>query len=184
MTRLSSLHRPLSLVILTIAAAVLTAVGARAQDEKRPTPTPGVVSPPAVRAATSALKSGPAVPGDLTPAAPAPVVAVLKKPALTPMMSEVMTLLATQDGKLAALAERQKHATAPDEALAVQKEIQALKLGTEVSLMRIQANYARREGRAHDAARLEAAIESLVSPPRVLAPADRAIPARTDSPQR
>ena len=184
MTRLSAVHRRLGLVMLTIAAIALTAAGARAQDEKHPTPSPGVVNPPAAHAATSALRSGPPAPADLTPVPPAPGVALLKKPVLTPMMSEVMTLLATQDTKLAALAERQKHATTPDEALAVQKEIQALKIGTEVSVMRIQANYARREGRAQDAARLEAAVEALTSPPRVHAPADRAVPTRTDSPQR
>ena len=169
--RIASIVAPL----LMLSAAVVFA-----QDVKKATPSAGEVAAPA---AVAPAKSGPAAPDAVGPQVALPNAPAIKKPAPSPMVAEMIALLATQDQKLADLGARQGKARTNEEALAVQREIQDLKQGTEISLLRIQATYARREGRVQDADRLEATIRDLVSPPKLNSASARPAPVRTDQPR-
>jgi hypothetical protein len=81
------------------------------------------------------------------------------------MMTEIRALLADEHRTLVALNERFRRTTDPAAALALQREIAQLKFGTEIALLRVQARYARAEGRPSVAAHLENAIRELESPP-------------------
>ena len=169
--------RRVLLALIALSLLTLCAAGSFAQEEKKPTPSAGPAPAPA---AAAAQKSAAAPANAAEPAAPT---VTFKKPAQSPMITELMALLAGQDEKLADLAARQKKATTGDEAIAVQREIQELKLGTEISMLRIQATYARREGRTADADRLDGVVRDLVSPPKLGVPSNRPAPVRTDSPR-
>ncbi|MBM4131438.1 hypothetical protein FJ250_10520 [bacterium] len=64
----------------------------------------------------------------------------------------------------------------PAAALAIQREIEALQVATELDILRIQAAHARRQGREADAKLLEAAIAEALAPVRPDAPAPRPTP--------
>ena len=97
------------------------------------------------------------------PTPPAPKVASPVKPGA--MMTEIRTLVADERRALAALNERFRRTTDQAAAIALQREIAQLKLGTEIALLRVQARYARAEGRLAVAAHLDDAIRELESPP-------------------
>ena len=96
-------------------------------------------------------------------APPAPGVANTVKPGA--MMTEIHALVADERRSLAALNERFHRTTDQAAAIALQREIAQLKLGTEIALLRVQARYARAEGRLAVAAHLDDAIRELESPP-------------------
>ena len=96
-------------------------------------------------------------------AAPAPGIAATAKPSA--MMTEIRALIADEHRSLTALNERFRRTTDPAAAIALQREIAQLKLGTEIALLRVQARYARAGGRLAVAAHLDDAIRELESPP-------------------
>ncbi len=96
-------------------------------------------------------------------AAPAPGIAATAKPSA--MMTEIRALIADEHRSLTALNERFRRTTDPAAAIALQREIAQLKLGTEIALLRVQARHARATGRLSVAAHLDEAIHELESPP-------------------
>jgi len=84
---------------------------------------------------------------------------------LSPMDTELMGVLDQEKAALAQLRLRFRATRDHREALAIQREIERLKVGTEVALLRIQADYARRQGRLATAQELEAAIHDILNPP-------------------
>jgi hypothetical protein len=130
-----------------------------------------------------AVKVAPVAPASAE--APAPVEeaaapAVPKRP-LSPMMTEIRALLDADAEQVAALRQRIAKASSPEEALVLQRQIEQLKLDTEVSLLRVQAKHARAAGRTEVASRLEAAISELLNPPKIQAPAARPVPSRENT---
>jgi hypothetical protein len=97
------------------------------------------------------------------------------------MMAEMQAVLAAERERVAELRLRGDKAATPDEAVAIQREIERVKFDTEISLLRVQAKHARAAGRTQVAARIEAAINELLSPPKPAAPADRPVPTREDA---
>jgi len=105
-----------------------------------------------------------------------PVVAVRRPSAMTQEIDKVL------DEERKALADlRARFAAAPSAkvALEVQREIEQLKVGTEVALLRVQVAFARRDGRLEDARRIEADIEEALHPRN---PVGAAGPARRSPP--
>jgi hypothetical protein len=74
------------------------------------------------------------------------------------------------------LTERYRTATDQATAWALVQEIEQVKRNGQVEVFRIQLECARRAGRLENAAKLEAAIEKLTSPPRPGAPQPRPLP--------
>lgn len=168
-----------ALLALFAATTFLIASVAHAQEQKAPTPTAGKAE------AVETLKVSPAAPASVE--APAPEAATPAPPEgkrpLSPMMTEIQAVFVAEAGKLAELRQRAARATTPDEALALQREIERVKFDTEVSLLRVQAKHARQAGRTEVASRIDAAISDLLNPPKVTAPAARPVPSR-ENPSR
>jgi hypothetical protein len=82
---------------------------------------------------------------------------------------ELFRLLDRQRETLAELQTRFREAKDDRAALAVQREIDRVKRDAEVSLLRTQADWARRAGRIEAASRIEAAIEQILHPRAPLA---------------
>jgi hypothetical protein len=106
-------------------------------------------------------------------AAPAPA----RRP-LSPMMQEIRAVLDHATRAVQQHSLRLAGVRATSEATAIQKDIERTKFEAEVSILRIQATWARREGRPEAAQRLEAAIADMLSPsvlgdPRRPAPRQR-----------
>jgi len=114
-----------------------------------------------------------------TAATPAPATTVTAKARVHPMVAEMRAVLETERVEFRNLFARFRAAPDATAALAVQREIEQLKLSTEISLLRIQADYARRAGRAAQAAELEKVIAELQAPPVSVAPASRSGPEPT-----
>jgi hypothetical protein len=112
-------------------------------------------------------------PDRLPPAvqAPAPAATVAPAPRAHAMAAEMLAVIEAERGELAKLFARFRAAPDAATALAVQREIEQLKSGTEISLLRIQAGYARRAGRSAQAAELEKVIAELQAPAVRMAPA-------------
>jgi hypothetical protein len=111
----------------------------------------------------------------LAPAAPAtaaPAAAgVARRP--TPMVADILAAIDEQRGVLRALKARLSKTQDRREVIEIHRAISTAKLETEVRLLRIQAGYARREGRLEAATHLEAAITAMSAAPvaREAAPA-------------
>lgn len=173
-------HPDRRVLVAAIAVAALLSVSlALAQEPQAPAPTGGKAD------AVEATKAAPVAPASALVPAPetaAPAPAVSARP-LSPMLVEMQTVIAAEQEQLAALRTRVAKASSPEEALALQREIEKLKFDTEVSLLRVQAKHARTAGRTEVATRIEAAISELVNPPKVKAPAARPVPSR-ENPSR
>lgn len=99
--------------------------------------------------------------GDVAPpVAPAPRVA---RPSA--LMTEIRALLAGERQALATLNARFQRASSLAEALSIQREIEQLKDGTEIALLRVQAKHARLAGRLDVARRIEEEVRILETPP-------------------
>jgi len=96
----------------------------------------------------------------------------------SPMMVAIRAVLDAEAATVSGLRERARAATTPDEAIAVQREIERVKFEAEVSILRIQAKFARDGGRTALAEHLDAAIAQMTNPPKPVAPAARPVPAR------
>ena len=86
-------------------------------------------------------------------------------------------VLERERGQLDTLSVRLRTATSVREALACQLEIERVKRATEIALLRIQADAARRAGRTALAGQLEASIREIESPPVRGVPVSRPAPA-------
>jgi hypothetical protein len=90
---------------------------------------------------------------------------------------------AERDG-LRRLHARFQQTSDPHAALEIQREIEALKVGTELELLRIQARHARLEGRHDTAERIKTVIERILNPEVPTAPADPKRPKSGDDVRR
>lgn len=117
---------------------------------------------------------------------PSPVAVDLGEPAQMPgagdltaadaLMAEITHIWQSSQASLAELEARFAAAGDPVTALAIQREIEALHVGTELDILRLQAAHARRQGREADAALLEATIAEALAPVPPEAPATRRTP--------
>jgi len=123
-------------------------------------------------AGASADTSGSAV---APPARPA----FLTRPAerLTPLARAMRERLEAGDRELAGLEARLATTREPAAILGLFRRIHEAKRRTEHDLLRVQLEFARAEGRAEDATRLAAALDSLATPRVVAYPAERPAPA-------
>ena len=79
-------------------------------------------------------------------------------------------IAAVVEAELAAAADLQARiavATDDEELAALQRELETLKKETQVTILQLQADYAREQGRPEQAVEIEAAIENLRHPPRL-----------------
>lgn len=83
---------------------------------------------------------------------------------LSPLMTELRTLLDEERTSLASLGRQLAGTHDQASALAIQREVARVKLSTEVALLRVQAKHARAAGHAAFADELEAAARELESP--------------------
>lgn len=107
-------------------------------------------------------------------------------PAPTPFAAALAAVLEKDRALGAEIAARQAAAVAAGDhaaARAAQDELEQLKSGTELRLLSVQAEFARREGRTEDAARIEDAIATLRLAPPAPQPQERPAPS-ADAPQR
>lgn len=97
---------------------------------------------------------------------------------LTPMMQEIFAAWNAHTIAVEALERSLAGITDHRQALAIQREIEAARDGVEVAILRIQARYARQEGRLADAAAIDQAVTELTAPRPVGKAIER--PARAD----
>ena len=95
----------------------------------------------------------------IAPDAPAPLPRRVR-----PMIAEMMAALESERSTLAELRARPLDHADPGAALALQREIERVKVETERTLLRIQASWARREGRLEVARAIEASLEEMARP--------------------
>ena len=98
---------------------------------------------------------------------------------LTPLRQEMRRILISEQEQLAALYAEFAQATDSQSALGVQRRIHQVKTGTQISLLKAQAETAVAEGRLDDAGILEQNIETLTDPQRGQSTSGQAV--RTDS---
>jgi hypothetical protein len=80
---------------------------------------------------------------------------------LTPMQQQIRLRIEQERAELTRLAAEYGNASSDEAALAVQKQIHAVKTGTERAVLGIQLAYARAEGRQESVAQLEEALAVL-----------------------
>lgn len=88
----------------------------------------------------------------------AKTVAAAAEASASPLMRDIRTLWMARQAEVAVLEESFRAASDHPTALAIQKRIEALLVQTEFDILQLQADHARREGRAADAERIEAEI--------------------------
>ena len=143
-----------------------------------PPPAAAAGEPPAVvsaQAATTTLTppvADPALPADGEPGAPG----ARPRRRLSPMAAELAQAIAAERSALTELQARFDHANGDREALAVQREIEQLKRGTEITLLRIQAKHARLKGHEAVARRIDAVIDEVTRPQAARDPVRRPTP--------
>jgi hypothetical protein len=131
-------------------------------------------------AAAQAPRTAPA-PAVATPLAeePAPAGAARPKPrrAANPLYPQIAAMLEAEREQIAALRVRLAATHDGDAAMAIQREIEHARAQTELGILRLQADHARKAGRTAVADGLDAAIRHLTQPPVRLQPAARPAPA-------
>lgn len=83
---------------------------------------------------------------------------------LSPMMAEIFAVIDAQRAKVAALRAERGKGPGGLRSLELERALSVAKHETELRLLRIQADYARREGRLEAAGQLEAAITAMSAP--------------------
>jgi len=96
---------------------------------------------------------------------------------LSPMMQAIRAAWEEFEVTRTSLQEAVDAAPNAAAALEAQRRLEASASEFELRVLRIQAEFARREGRTDQAERIEAAIRAIESPPDLRAPADRPAPA-------
>ena len=84
-----------------------------------------------------------------------------------PLYERIAAVVEAEQVAAADLQARIDAATDDEELAALQRELEALKKETRVEILRVQADFAREEGRLEQAEAIEAAIENLRNPPRL-----------------
>jgi hypothetical protein len=148
---------PRRAVWIALLAAPLAALPARAE-EAPAAPTAETTEAPAMAPKLEPLYADPAIMGRR----------------MSPMVSELMTAIDEQRTVLRGLKARLAQTREPKQMVELHRAISAAKRDTEVRLLRIQADHARREGRFEAATKLDASIAAMNAPPvaRESKPAD------------
>lgn len=131
-----------------------------------PSSSADIPSPPAAQPAIAAQVEPVPTPADTVPPA---------RP-VSPVMLRVRTALDREREQIDALRLRLRQKVGHQEAAALQREIERVKLDTEVAILRIQADVARKAGQVTLAERLEVAAAELLAPPAATTPAVRPAP--------
>lgn len=92
---------------------------------------------------------------------------------LSPCQQAIQALLDREATQLAELDARLPGAFDEAAVLALQREIEQVKQETELQVMRVQADFARREGRVAQAEQIEAALAEMAAPRPAVAPIER-----------
>jgi len=137
-------------------------------------PAAAAIAGPESSAAAPAEIPAPTVQGE--PVGPEPTAAepVARLAPLTPMMQEIFAAWDAHVIAVKALEARLEGVTDHREAMALQREIESARDGVELTILRIQARYARQEGRLEDAAAIEEAVATMTAPRPVAQPVERA----------
>lgn len=140
------------------ALAIQGSLGGAAEPPAKPEPAAGAVTESATEAvAESATEAAPA---EALPAGAAP-----RSPAsLSPCMQAIQAMLDGEAARLAELETGQKAAVGEGALLELQREIERVKEETELQILRVQADFARREGRLEQADQIEAALAEMTAP--------------------
>ena len=99
---------------------------------------------------------------------------------LSPMMIEIQKVVDADRATNEALIDRQKSALSDGEALNLQREIETLAQNTELKILQIQADFARKDGREEIAKEIEDQIQLMRAPARRGVPMDRSAPVRNN----
>ena len=102
-------------------------------------------------------------------------------PALTPLMAEIQAVLADEQTRVAELEARLSSSLDEGAALALRRQIEQIKVETELNILRLQAEHARRAGQDEQAAAIEAAIAEMLSPRPAGVPSERPAPIQNGS---
>ena len=113
--------------------------------------------------------------GDVRVVAPAPAVPAASR-SQSPLAADMARLLDAERASLTALKARFDAAANEASALEVEREIERVKADTEISLLRVQAEYARREGQEQAAREIESTIEAALHERTKSAPAGNPTP--------
>jgi hypothetical protein len=157
----------LPLLVVLLLPALLTGQERGPAEQTRPAATAETTS-------SAAANPDAGIPAENAPDVVAPLAGDTR---LSPMLQEIKVLWETRQAERAALEEQFRMAGDEATALAIQREIEELMVQTELSILRIQADHARREGRIADAEKIEAAITEMTSPPELPPPPERPAPA-------
>lgn len=114
------------------------------------------------------------IPDEAPVAAPATPVA---RRVVNPLYPRIAAMLEAEKQQLVALRTKLAVAKDSDAAMAIQREIEQVKVGTEIGILRLQAEHARQRGRTATADGLEAAIRQMQQPPARATSATRPAPA-------
>ena len=108
--------------------------------------------------------------------APTPADTVPATHPVSPIMLKLRAALDREREQIDALRLQLQPRVSHQEALALQRQIERVKLDTEVAILRIQADAAREAGHVTLAERLEVAATDLLTPPAATTPATRPAP--------
>jgi hypothetical protein len=161
---------------LLLLAAVLGTAAASPARASEPSPAAqarATVAPAKLVVLTPAAITGSASASlDSLPAAPALEASVKR----SPLMAAIAAVLDDEERQLTALRTDLSHAALPAQALEIQRHIEQVKQGTEIQLLRVQADHARASGNFALATRIEEAIAQQLQPRLRLEPRDRPAP--------
>jgi len=92
---------------------------------------------------------------------------------VNPLMQQIQVVLASSDLKLAQLQTRLDSESSHRSALEIIKQMEQVKVQTELDILAVQASFARQNGREEVALEIEGAIEVMTAPRPVRQPVDR-----------
>lgn len=168
------------LVLVMCAAATLAAPVNQSADPSVAEDPAAVVTPATPRPVARPEATGPS---PLEPALGAASASTSRLSAPSPMMALVQAAIADQRVRLSELCARLANTSDQAAALAIQKQVEALKRGTELRILQIQLDFARQAGHDAAAARLADAIADFENPVPVVTVQDQAEPPeRSDRP--
>jgi hypothetical protein len=179
------MRAPARLLAAFLVVSALTVPVVRPRAAEQPGSAPVVIAAPA--AEVTPLTTGP-IPGDAGSEIPAsagtdslsrsPAVAFpLAHGPLSPMMAAIKAAWEENEAERARLTDAVNRAPNARDALRAQRELESALRGFELRLLRIQADFARLEGRTEQAKQIEAAIERIVNPPAPRRAVERPAPA-------
>jgi len=143
--------------VLLVLPGLAAARGPAADRPVAASPPPAATAVATAEAeAVDAGKDGTA--GSAEAAAAAKAAEAAAEAGASPLMRDIRALWKARQAEAAALEESFRAAANHPTALAIQRRLEALLVQTEFDILQLQADHARREGRAADAERIEAEI--------------------------